>query len=122
MLDPELKAKIEEQNQLGGIDIRKLKKGTRLIVRTRNSEYTLVLSGKPGHLTASGGKHLHEPQPIQFPGSTFGGSCLKTGWIGYGMHMEMYLPDGRVLTTSPVVMAEVIGDGWSYQLEWGRQA
>ena len=32
-------------------------------------------------------------------GSTFGGSCLKMGWVGLGLHLEFHVGDEWIITS-----------------------
>ncbi len=32
-------------------------------------------------------------------GSTFGGSCLKIGWVGLGLHLEFHAGDQWIITS-----------------------
>ena len=32
-------------------------------------------------------------------GSSFGGSCLKLGWVGIGLHLEFYAGDQWIITS-----------------------
>jgi hypothetical protein len=104
-----------------GIDVHKLPAGTTVLVITKNNLYKLVKAAERKHVIAQGGKYLLEPTEVVFTGSTFGGSMLKIGWIGYGMLMEMFLLDqNKRIKTSPVNAARVIGDGWEYDLDWAN--
>jgi hypothetical protein len=118
MLEENLQHLIEEQAKEPGIDVRRLKPGVRVIVNTMNSEYVLETTEEPGIVYAQGGKHIPHRRKVGFNGSTFGGSMIKVGWIGRGMHMEFQTSVRRILTTSSVRRAVVQGDGWSYELEW----
>jgi len=84
-------------------------------VWTRNSKYELKINDDS--TTIKGGKHFLEETPIVFTGSTWGGSCIKVGWIGLGMHMELWQGD-LVTTTTGARKAKVSGDGWEYELDW----
>jgi hypothetical protein len=117
-LSEEIMAAIRKQEELGGINVHKLKLGTKLLVKTKNSLYSFESTIVPGEMIAQGGKYLLKPKKIYFSGSTFGGSMLKIGWIGYGMHMEMLLEPRRVLKTTPVLAARIIGNGWEYDMGW----
>lgn len=102
-----------------GIDVRKLKAGTILLVMTKNNLYKLVKTDKDGVVYAQGGKYLIEPVEVYFSGSTFGGSMIKIGWIGYGMIMEMHIIEKKKgIKTSPVQAVKIIGNGWEYDIDW----
>ena len=101
-----------------GVDVRRLKAGTKLIVKTRNSTYQFVATNAAGELYDKGGKKIPKAAKIVFSGSTWGGSCLKVGWIGLDMQMEIRITPTRVLTTTPVRSIRVVGADkqWFYDL------
>lgn len=75
---------------------------TKLRVRTHNSIYQLtVLSPGESTVLIQGGEFFAEPVQASLGGSSFGGSMLKTRWIGLGMQMEVYGEDAHIVT-SPV--------------------
>lgn len=83
-----------------GVLLRDLDPLTTLHVRTRNSQYRIVVS----HGTAvfvEGGRFFPDPTDARVEGSSFGGSFLKLGWIGVGLCMEI-LAHGQRIVTSPV--------------------
>lgn len=118
MLDPLIQNLIDEQQELGGIDIYQLKAGTKLIVKTKNSIYKFTVTKEKGVLWAQGGKLLPHVQKVRLAGSTFGGSILKIGWIGYLMNMELWIDKKNYITTTPVRSAIIQGKDWSYKMEW----
>ena len=101
-----------------GVDLMRLSAGTKLIVNTKNSTYLLMVTGKPGEVYARGGKKIPKATKVIFNGSTWGGSCLRLGWVGVMMCMEMRLPTERVLTTTPVRSIRIVGSNkeWFYDL------
>jgi hypothetical protein len=102
-----------------GIDVNRLKAGTILLITTKNNLYKLIKTDREGVVYAQGGKYFTEPTEVYFSGSTFGGSMIKIGWIGYGMIMEMHIIEKKKgIKTSPVQTARVIGNGWEYDLDW----
>jgi hypothetical protein len=111
---------IKQYDANDGIDVHRLKAGTIIIANTRNSKYKIIKGFKDVYdVTIQGGKHFAEPTEAHFAGSTYGGSMMKIGWIGYGMHMEVYIPSKKsTLRTTGVRSAEIIGDGWNYVFEW----
>jgi hypothetical protein len=109
---------IEEQKELESINVHKLKQGIKLEIDTAHHKYQLEILDKIGYVLAKGGQYLPEFTEVYFNGSTFGGTMIKVGWIGYGMFMEFILPKKKILTTTPVLRAKVIGENWEYQLEW----
>jgi hypothetical protein len=92
-----------------GVAMAALEFGTRLLVRTRYSQYRLtVLDGESGHVLIEGGTLLHGVTPATLSGATAGGSAMKLGWIGVGLRMELSVGGVRV-TTSPVRSIETVG-------------
>jgi hypothetical protein len=83
-----------------GVQLRDLPPMTTLLVRTRNSEYQIVVSSGD-EVFVKGGHFFPSLTEVRFSGATVGGSFLKVGWIGVGLRMEI-LADGRRIITSPV--------------------
>ena len=83
-----------------GVHLRDLPPMTTLLVRTRNSEYQIVVSSGDDVLVR-GGQFFPSLTEARFSGASVGGSFLKVGWIGVGLRMEI-LADGRRIVTSPV--------------------
>ena len=95
-----------------GIGLQELGAGKVLIVETDNGTYTIeVLNPAERTVRVVGGEHFPNPEICILSGSTFGGSMLKMGWIGMGMHMEFHRPNAelanRRVTTSPVIAVSV---------------
>ena len=83
-----------------GVHLRDLAPMTTLLVRTRNSEYSIIVSSGDAVLV-KGGQFFPTLTEARFSGASIGGSFLKVGWIGIGLRMEI-LADGRRIVTSPV--------------------
>jgi hypothetical protein len=83
-----------------GVQLRDLPPMTTLLVRTRNSEYQIVVSSGDDVLV-KGGHFFPSLTEARFSGASVGGSFLKVGWIGVGLRMEI-LAEGRRIVTSPV--------------------
>lgn len=110
-LSPEINAAIMESELVGGVYVynpgfgapidpdKILKVGGKLKITTQNSVYILervlddskiseykrgpdfLISGHPGYCPT--------PTPCYVSGSTWGGSMLKVGYVGRGMHLEV---------------------------------
>jgi len=118
MLDPKITSLNKEQEDNGGIVVSRLKPGTRIVVKTMYSTYEMtVIEGSK--VWVKGGKYFPEFVERYFVGSTWGGSCLKLHWIGQDMQMEFTNPP-RGVRTSRVQSATVIGDGWTYEMDWNQ--
>lgn len=85
-----------------GIDVRSLPAGSEVVVDTRNSRYRFVMliDGGPEALV-QGGRHFDRGAVVRIEGSTVGRSCLKIGWIGVGLFLELSIA-GRPIVTSRV--------------------
>lgn len=83
-----------------GVYLRDLEPLTRLIVRTCNSEYHILVS-VDGEVLVEGGRFFDHPTPAVLEGASLGGSFLKVGWIGIGLRMEIR-DESRRIVTSPV--------------------
>jgi hypothetical protein len=105
-------------NLKNGIDIHKLKEGITIFVATRHNVYAMIKK-KDRDVTIQGGKYFKDPTEAVFVGSTFGGSVMKIGWIGFGMKMELYVPKyDSTYKTTPVNSAKLTGKDWFYEMEW----
>lgn len=118
MLQPDILRRIQEQDEFKGIKIHSLPAGIVIEVQTVNSIYRIETTEYKGHVYVQGGK-LPERTRAYFDGSTWGGSMLKLGWIGYNMHMEIRT-DKKLLCTSPVQGAVVRGPDWEYKMDWPK--
>jgi hypothetical protein len=89
-----------EQGCDDGLAIESLATGTMLIVRTDNSEYHIVVLDRD-RVLVEGGAIFPESVPAVFQGASAGGNLVKTGWIGVGLHMELFV-EPKWVKTSPV--------------------
>jgi len=102
-LDPRICALIEKSEKDGGIYLTDLFPGDEVRVQTRNTLYT-IRKVATGNLTIQGHAY-YCPKPVvaRINGSTWGGSMLKMGFIGKGMHLEFTIPGsqwpGAIITT-----------------------
>ena len=73
---------------------------TTLVVRTDNSVYQIsILQPYAREVVVQGGAFFPERTRACLSGSSFGGSCLKLGWVGVGLHMEFHAKDQWVITS-----------------------
>ena len=87
---------------LEGVSLTALKACDAIRVRTRNSDYEiLLLDPISGRALVRGGECFAEPVEAIVSGSSFGGCMLKMGWLGVGLRMEFYA-NGQRTVTSPV--------------------
>jgi len=85
-----------------GMAITQLAALSKLCVRTQNTRYQIILlDSSESKVLIQGGLFLPEFTEAILCGSSFGGSLLKSGWIGIDMRMEIF-GEGRSIVTSPV--------------------
>ena len=87
----------------GGVYLRDLPKGAVLSIVTENRFYTLVVMGDEVALISGHPEFCPDPALVHIQGSTWGGSMLKTRFIGRGMHLEFEHPVHRTVVTSRIV-------------------
>jgi hypothetical protein len=86
---------------LQGVELATLAPFDTIVVRTRNSNYRIfLLDPETGRALLEGGR-FREASDARVIGSSFGGSILRTGWIGVGLRMEACAND-TYIRTSPV--------------------
>ncbi len=88
-------------SQADGIGLIDVDAFTTLVVRTDNSVYRItILKPHAGEVLVQGGKFFPERTRACLSGSTFGGSCLKIGWVGLGLHLEFHAGGQWIITSS----------------------
>ena len=80
-----------------GVYLKELAPMTTLVVRTRNSRYRIVVSSGSA-VWVSGGRFFPTATHADLDGASAGGSCLKVGWIGVGLCMELRVDGQRIVT------------------------
>ena len=91
---------VEAVSQADGIGLTDLDAFTTLVVRTDNSVYQItILRPHAREVFVQGGEFFPERTRANLSGSSFGGSCLKVGWVGLGLHMEFHAEDQWVITS-----------------------
>lgn len=83
-----------------GVQVDQLRALDRLVVRTRNSVYEIIV-GETGDVMIRGGRFFPEYTRAVLLGSSLGGAFLKLGGIYRGFSMEIMF-DGTRIVTSPV--------------------
>ncbi len=90
---------IEAVSQTDGIGLIDVDAFTTLVVRTDNSVYRItILTPHLREVLVQGGKFFPERTRACLSGSNFGGSCLKMGWVGLGLHMEFHAGGQWIIT------------------------
>ncbi len=87
----------------GGVDLRQLPPESMLKVETRNRAYTIVMQRDCNALISGHPEYCPEPVLVRIHGSNWGGSMIKTAYLGRGMHLEFRHPmfEGLIVT-SPI--------------------
>lgn len=94
-LSDQINAAMAQSEKDGGIFTRDVPENSVVLVKTWNSLYTLAK--RNGRWEGQGGGMLQEAKAIHINGSTFGGSILKVGFIGVGMHLEVIVQGDKEL-------------------------
>jgi hypothetical protein len=86
----------------GGVDLRHLPAESTLEVETRNRAYTLVMQSDCHALISGHPEYCPEPVLVRINGSNWGGSMIKTAYLGRGMRLEFCHPafDGLIVTST----------------------
>ena len=102
-LSDRINANIVRSEIEGGVDLRQLPPESKIEVATRNRAYLIVvlrdclawISGHP--------EFCPEPVLVRINGSNWGGSMIKTAYLGRGMHLEFRHPQYEgMIVTSPI--------------------
>lgn len=112
-LTPEVNRNIAQSEIEGGVYLDKLEPGAVLHVRTKNTSYTVEKIEDGKYLISGHPKYCPTPSLTFISGSTWGGSMLKVGFIGRGMHMEYSDPryssrPGTITTSEIQEVTEVL--------------
>ena len=87
-LSKEINDNIAESELQGGVNIKDFHQYTVLCVRTRSRSYTLLRESTGEWYISGHPTYCPEPTRCYIHGSTWGGSMIKVGYIGRGMHLE----------------------------------
>jgi hypothetical protein len=86
----------------GGVHLRDVAPGTVLEIETENRAYTLQYQGLGQAFISGHPVFCPEPILVTIHGSTWGGSMIKSGYIGRGMRLEFGHPAYQPITTSVI--------------------
>ena len=90
-----------------GVNINDLSPLERLLVRTENSTYEIVvLAPSTGNVLVRGGSFFPVLAPVRLSGSSMGGSFLKLRSVHVGLRVEFSTPAGAIVT-SPVRSVDI---------------
>jgi hypothetical protein len=87
----------------GGVHLRDVEPGTVLEIKTENRAYTIRYEGSGRGLISGHPVFCPEPTLVTIHGSTWGGSMIKSDYIGRGMHLEFGHPAYLPITTSVIL-------------------
>ena len=102
-LSDEINRNIIQTEIEGGVDLRDLPAGAVLAIQTQNRSYTVVSLGDDTALISGHPEFCPDPVQVRIHGSTWGGSMLKTRYVGRGMHLEFEHPVHDTVITSQIV-------------------
>ena len=86
----------------GGVHLGDVAPGTVLEIETENRAYTIEYRGLGQALISGHPVFCPKPTLVTINGSTWGGSMIKSGFIGRGMHLEFAHPEFEPITTSVI--------------------
>ena len=90
---------VEAMSQADGIGLIEVNAFTTLVVRIDNSVYRITILTPYLREVVQGGKFFPTRTRARLSGSTFGGSCLKLGWVGLGLHLEFHAGGQWIITS-----------------------
>ena len=103
-LDDRINHNIIQSEIEGGVFLRDLDHGTELEVQTENRFYRIVYCGGGQGFISGHPEFCPDPVLVNIHGSTWGGSMIKSNFIGRGMHLEFQKPQQMtVITTSRIL-------------------
>ena len=91
---------IDAVSQTDGVGLADVDAFTTLVVQTDNSVYEItILKPHRREVLVQGGAFFPVRTRACLSGSSFGGSCLKLGWVGIGLHLEFHAGDQWIITS-----------------------
>ena len=94
----------------GGVYLRNVPSGNALEIETENRYYIVIHRGQGEVLISGHPVYCPDPIRVKVAGSNWGGSMLKVGFIGRGMHLEFRHPRYRTpIITSRIRQIREIG-------------
>ena len=79
-----------------------LPEGACLEIETENHLYSIVKSSGDVISISGHPRYCPDPVQVQIGGSSWGGSLLKSSYIGRGMRLEFWHPAHELVTTSKI--------------------
>ncbi len=102
-LSDEINHNIAQSEIEGGVYLHELPHGSSLEIQTRHRSYTMVNCGGGMALLSGHPEFCPRPVLVRILGSNWGGSMLKTSFIGRSMHLEFRHPNYR----TPIVTSSI---------------
>jgi len=102
-LSDEVNGNIVQSEVEGGVHLGDVPPGTVLEVQTQNRAYKILYKGWDQALISGHPVFCPEPVHVTIHGSTWGGSMLKSRFIGRGMRLEFGHPDFEPIRTSVIL-------------------
>lgn len=106
-LSKDINANLEQSEKDGGVWLKDLKIGDTVFVQTQNSMYRIVKTSD-GYTIEGHPKYCPKPTEARINGSTWGGSMIKSGFLGGGMHLEFSTDIYPRITTSRIESVVII--------------
>ena len=85
----------------GGIWVKDIAVGDIVYAQTANTMYVIKRIGEEMHIKGNS-DYCPNWTKATIRGSTWGGSMLKIGFIGVGMHLEVWIEEFGILTTTEI--------------------
>lgn len=101
-LSDSINSNIAQSEIDGGVWLKNLPSGRGLEVQTRNNLYCIRKLEDEAYTIRGNARFCPVDTPCSISGSTWGGSMLKVGFIGRGMHLEFSLDGHGTLTSSTI--------------------
>lgn len=101
-LDRAINRRIIQSEIEGGVHLGDVPPGTVLEVQTENRSYTIQYQGLGRALISGHPVFCPEPTLVTINGSTWGGSMIRSGYIGRGMRLEFATSARQPVTTSVI--------------------
>jgi hypothetical protein len=102
-LGDEVNRKIVQSEIEGGVSLEGLPTATVLQIQTQHHLYTALLLEDRSVMISGHPQYCPQPVQVTIAGSTWGGSMMKTRFIGRGMHLEFHHPAySTPIVTSPI--------------------
>lgn len=112
-LSDEVNRNICQSEIEGGVFLNDLGVGTVLEVETQNRFYRIQHHGNGQVIISGHPQFCPQPVLVDLHGSTWGGSMLKVGFVGRGMHLEFRHPHHGVIHTSRIEEVRELNGGAS---------